>query len=306
MNNDNMLKFSHIGLIGHQNTEDARAISRRLIAFLQSQQLSVTLSAELADTLSLPPIDALPESDIASQCDLLIVIGGDGSMLSAARVMADCRVPLLGVNWGRLGFLTDIMPQDIETKVAAVLNGSYISETRFLLAMVLMRNGRVIGRSSALNDVVLHVGGYIRMIEFELYIDDEFVYSQRSDGLIVSTPTGSTAYALSGGGPIMHPSLAAIVLVPLNAHTLTSRPIVVNSESAIKLVIGEDNTTCPHITCDGQIHLATKPGDELHIHKKPETVTLIHPTDHDFYDTCRTKLSWASHLTRHPSILPRS
>ena len=298
-----MLKFSHIGLIGHLNTDEACVTSRRLITFLHSQQLSVTLSTELASILSMQDIDIVSELELAQKCDLVIVIGGDGSMLSAARAMADFQVPLLGVNWGRLGFLTDIMPKEIEAKVAAVLNGHYISETRFLLNMVLMRKGKPVGRSNALNDVVLHAGHHIRMIEFELYIDDEFVYSQRSDGLIVSTPTGSTAYALSGGGPIMHPSLAAIVLVPLNAHTLTSRPIVVNSGSLIKLLIGEENTTYPHVTSDGQTHIATEPGDELHINKKPETLTLIHPKDHDFYDTCRTKLSWASHLTRHHSVL---
>jgi NAD+ kinase len=298
-----MLKFSQIGLTGHLNTGDVYVTSRRLITFLQSQQLSVTLSTDLAGMLSMQDVDVASELEIAQKCDLVIVIGGDGSMLSAARAMADFQVPLLGVNWGRLGFLTDIVPKEIEAKVAAVLNGHYISETRFLLNTVLMRNDKPVGYGSALNDVVLHAGRHIKMIEFELYIDDKFVYSQRSDGLIVSTPTGSTAYALSGGGPIMHPSLAAIVLVPLNAHTLTSRPIVVNSESLIKLLIGEENTTYPHVTCDGQTHIVTQPGDELHINKKPETLTLIHTKDHDFYDTCRTKLSWASHLTRDHSLL---
>ena len=297
-----MLKFSHIGLIGHLNTANACDTSKRLITFLQSQRVSVTLSDELAEILSIKNVDVSSESDLAQKCDLVIVIGGDGSMLSTARSMAEFQVPLLGVNWGRLGFLADIMPEEIETKVAKVLGGHYISETRFLLNIALVRNNKPIIQNSALNDVVLHAGRYLRMTEFELYIDDEFVYSQRSDGLIVSTPTGSTAYALSGGGPLMHPSLAAIVLVPLNAHTLTSRPIVVNSESHIKLLIGEDNSACPDVTCDGQAHIATELGDELHISKKPETLTLIHPQDHDFYDTCRTKLGWASHLTRHKSV----
>ena len=297
-----MLTFSRIGLIGHLNTADACATSKRLINFLQSQQVSVTVSDELAAILSINNIDICSEPELAQTCDLVIVIGGDGSMLSAARSMATAQVPLLGVNWGRLGFLVDIMPTEIETKVAEVLNGHYISETRFLLNMELIREGKPISQGSALNDVVLHTGRHLRMTEFELYIDNEFVYSQRSDGLIVSTPTGSTAYALSGGGPIMHPSLAAIVLVPLNAHTLTSRPIVVNSESRIKLLIGEENNAGPSVACDGQTHIITEPADELHIYKQPETLTLIHPTDHDFYDTCRTKIGWASHLTKHKSV----
>ncbi len=293
-----MTTFKSIGLVGRLSSDKARRTTEQLIAFLRSKQVSVMLSTELAHTLKINSVPQGEEKDIGTTCDLVIVIGGDGSMLGAARAMADHRVPLLGVNRGRLGFLTDIMPHEIETKVTAVLEGEYLSESRFLLDMVVVRDGKPIGHGDALNDVVLHPGRYIRMIEFELYIDDHFVYSQRSDGLIVSTPTGSTAYALSGGGPLMHPKLEAVVLVPLNAHTLTSRPIVVAADSQIRLIIGEENSTYPHITCDGQTHVVTEPGDEVHISLKPNRLTLIHPRDHDFYDTCRTKLGWASHLTQ--------
>ncbi len=293
-----MSQFTRIGLIGRLSSDKAHYTIRRLINFLQTQDIEIFIESDLAENLGLVEFPVFDEQNLGAHCDLVIVIGGDGSLLGAARATAAYNIPLLGVNRGRLGFLTDIMPDEIESKVAKVLEGDYISEERFLLDMTVCRAGRVIASGDALNDVVLHPGRYIRMIEFELYVDDQFVYSQRSDGLIVSTPTGSTAYALSGGGPLMHPKLNAIVLVPLNAHTLTSRPIVISSDSKIMLVIGEENSTFPHVTCDGQTHSVTEPGDEVHIVRKPQPLNLIHPSDHNFYETCRTKLGWASHLTR--------
>ena len=208
--------------------------------------------------------------------------------------MAGTGVPLLGINRGRLGFLTDISPEEIESKVAEVLDGRYSREQRFLLQATVRRAGNVIGQASALNDVVLHPGQFIRMIEFELEIDGDFVYRQRSDGLIISTPTGSTAYALSGGGPIMQPSLDAMVMVPMNPHTLSSRPIVVAGSSRVRLMIGDQRDVNPHITCDGQHHIITQAGDEVDIIKHPNTLELIHPQGHDFFEVCRSKLGWAS------------
>jgi NAD+ kinase len=231
------------------------------------------------------------------------VVGGDGSMLGAARSMVDYGVPLLGVNRGRLGFLTDIMPSEIEAKVLDVLNGDYISEKRFMLDMMALRNGEPFGQGHALNDIVLHPGRHLRMIEFELYIDEKFVYSQSSDGLIVSTPTGSTAYALSGGGPLMYPSLDAIGLVPLNAHSLTSRPIVVAGNSEIRLLLGDESSTIMHVACDGQIYQRVRPHDEIVIRKKERQLTLIHPSDHNYYETCRSKLGWGKRLTEKNSEL---
>lgn len=293
-----MSQFKRVGLIGRLSTDKARYTTRRLIEFLQLQSIDIIIEAELAEHLGLASFEVHKESEIGAHCDLAIVIGGDGSLLGAARATTDYQVPLLGVNRGRLGFLTDIMPDEIESKVLEVLKGDYVSEERFLLDMRVFRAGQCIAQGDALNDVVLHPGRYIRMIEFELHIDGQFVYSQRSDGLIVSTPTGSTAYALSGGGPLMQPKLNAMVLVPLNAHTLTSRPIVISGDSEITLIVGEENSTFPHVTCDGQTHSVTEPGDEVRIAKKEKALQLIHPKDHNFYETCRTKLGWASHLTR--------
>lgn len=291
-----MAEFKRIGLVGRPGSERALYTLKRLIRFLQSRGIDIILDEEISKSL---PNNVLPVSDsetLGKTCDLVIVVGGDGSLLGAARSLAKYNVPLLGVNRGRLGFLTDITPEDIEIKVEEVLEGKYLMESRFLLDASVVRQGAIIGGGDALNDVVIHPGRFIRMIEFELYVDGQFVYSQRSDGLIISTPTGSTAYALSGGGPIMHPKLDAIVLVPMHPHTLSSRPIVVDGNSEIRINVGEHNSAYPHVTCDGQNHVVTNPGDEIHIHKKPHKLHLIHPQNHNFYETCRNKLGWGSRL----------
>jgi NAD+ kinase len=233
---------------------------------------------------------------IGEVSDLIIVVGGDGSLLGAARTLARFDVPVLGVNRGRLGFLTDVSPDEIEQRVGEVLDGHYHIEKRFLLDATVKHNGEPIGVADALNDVVVNSGTSAKMIEFELYIEGEFVYRQRSDGLIISTPTGSTAYSLSGGGPIMHPRLDAIVLVPMFPHTLTSRPIVVDGNSEIKMVICDSNLAQVPVTCDGQVNLNAQPGDVVYIHKKPHKLKLIHPLNHSFYASCRDKLGWSTSL----------
>ncbi len=291
-----MSEFSRIGLVGRPGSDRALHSLKRLIRHLQSRGVDVVLEEETSNALPGHTLEVSNNETLGKTADLVIVVGGDGSLLGAARALSKYNVPLLGVNRGRLGFLTDITPDDIESKVDEVLSGKYMMETRFLLDSSVIRKGALIGGGDALNDVVIHPGRFIRMIEFELYIDGQFVYSQRSDGLIISTPTGSTAYALSGGGPIMHPKLDAIVIVPMNPHTLSSRPIVVDGNSEIKILVGEQNSAYPHVTCDGQNHVVTNPGDEIHIHKKPHKLHLIHPLNHNFYETCRTKLGWGSHL----------
>lgn len=290
-----MSHFRKIGLVGRLGSEQAQLSLRCLIDYLRQTGVDMLLDEEIASTMPDAGVATASIETLADVCDLAIVVGGDGSLLSAARVMVRTDVPILGINRGRLGFLTDIKPEDIEEKVGEVLSGDFSVESRFLVTSTVYRDGKAIGADDALNDVVVHPGKFIRMIDFELYIDDEFVYRQRSDGLIISTPTGSTAYALSGGGPIMHPRLDAIALVPLNPHTLSSRPIVVNGNSEIKLLIIDTNFVNPHVTCDGQNHIVTGAGDEIRVRKKPESLRLIHPRNHNFYETCRTKLGWASH-----------
>ncbi|WP_444928230.1 NAD(+) kinase [Microbulbifer sp. TRSA002] len=287
-----MSEFKNIGLIGRTESVNAVTSLTRLMKFLEREGYSVVLEEEIAGAVRHSARVSAKEK-LGELCDLVIVVGGDGSLLAAARALAKFSVPLLGINRGRLGFLTDITPDEVEQKVGDVLAGKYMAESRFLLDMSVTRSGKPVGKGTALNDVVLHPGEFIRMIEFDLYIDGQFVYTQRSDGLIISTPTGSTAYALSGGGPIMHPKLDAIVLVPLNPHTLSSRPIVVEGSSEFKIIVGEYNTTKPYVTCDGHEQIITKPGDVIRIHKKPHRLTLVHPLEHNFYEICRSKLGWA-------------
>ena len=289
--------FKSVGLLGRVFNDQTKRSAQRLVNLFHSRNIEVVLPEAMATMINRTDIPSGDEAAIGQKCDLAIVIGGDGSMLGSARAMVDYQVPVLGVNRGRLGFLTDIMPNEIEEKVAEVLDGKYMSESRFLLEMSVFRKGNVIATGSALNDVVLHPGRHIRMIEFELHIDGQFVYSQSSDGLIVSTPTGSTAYALSGGGPLMYPNLDAIVLVPLNPHALSSRPIVVGGNSQIKLVISNRMTAAMNITCDGQESELVNARDEILITKKPLELELIHPANHNYYETCRSKLGWGKHLT---------
>ncbi len=298
-----MTQFSTIGLIGHLNNERAVYSIKRLIRFLQKRGRNFVLEAETAalvcDAGIVKAAQRIMDMEAMGQvCDLVIVVGGDGSLLRGARALAKYNVPLLGVNRGRLGFLTDITPEDIENKVDEVLSGDYISEMRFLLDMEVIRNGQLIATADAFNDVVLHPGQFIHMLQFEISVDGVFVTSQRSDGVIVSTPTGSTAYSLSGGGPLLHPTLDAIVVVPMNPHTLSSRPIVVAGSSEITVVVGEHNRAEPMVTCDGHSHVDVQTGDEIRIRKKPQLLQLLHPNDYNFYERCRSKLGWGGHLLK--------
>ncbi|CBL44670.1 Inorganic polyphosphate/ATP-NAD kinase [gamma proteobacterium HdN1] len=290
-------EFKKIGLIGREDSALVVESLLLLIDVLEARNLEVVLSAPTAAMLPHSSGYQIGSREVMGDaCDLVIVVGGDGSLLGAARSFARHRVPLLGVNRGRLGFLTDILPSEIEARILDVLDGHYIRESRFLLEAHVRRAGRPVGQNSALNDVVFHSAGAVKMVEFELFIEGQFVYRQRSDGLIVSTPTGSTAYALSGGGPIMHPRIDAIVLVPMCPHTLSSRPLVVDGNSEIKLVVGESSCSSMLVSCDGQGDITVLPGDVISIRKMAHKLTLLHPIQHDFYEACRSKLGWSEVL----------
>ncbi|TLF48730.1 NAD(+) kinase [Halomonas urmiana] len=291
-----MTTFKNIGLIGRLGSAKVVDTLKRLIRFLEDGGYHVIIEDRTATVL----LDhGHPEASrrlLGELCDLVIVVGGDGSLLGAARTLCHSGTLVLGVNRGRLGFLTDISPDELEERVGEVLAGRYELEERFLLDAELYRDGMQVGNGDALNEVVLHPGKAVRMIEFELFLDGQFVYSQRSDGLIVATPTGSTAYALSGGGPIMHPKLDVITLVPMFPHTLSSRPIVIDAASEIRIHIGETNQTYPHISCDGQTRAVAKPDDVLVIRRKPRRVQLVHPLGHNFFEVLRSKLGWSNRL----------
>ena len=288
--------FKTVGLVGRSEQRGIRSVLRQLLPLLESRGLEVLLEDRLEPRAPAHGCRVASRDEIGQAADLVIVVGGDGSLLSAARTLAKYDTPVLGVNRGRLGFLTDITPDEIDQQVPAVLGGEYVTEKRFLLDATLSREGQVVGRADALNDVVVNSGTSAQMIELELYIDDEFVYRQRADGLIISTPTGSTAYSLSGGGPIMHPGLDAVVLLPMFPHALSSRPIVVDGDSAIRIDILTRNRIHPPVTCDGQVNMTARPGDSVHIAKKPHTLTLLHPIGHSFYASCRDKLRWGDAL----------
>lgn len=290
-----MEPFKRVGVTGRQGRSHIENTLQRLTDFLQQRGIDVLLDESIAYLLPGHPFNMCARSDMGKCCDLVIVVGGDGSLLGAARDMVPHGVPLLGVNLGRLGFLTDILPDELEQHLEEVLEGEYHLEHRFLLDACVIRDGKKIGKGDALNDVVLHPGQSTRIIEFELYIDNQFVYRQRADGLIIATPTGSTAYALSGGGPIMHPRLDAIVLVPMYPHMLTNRPLVVDGNSEMQLVVHPDNIIHPIVSCDGQIEINLQPGDIISIRKKPQSLKLLHPVNHNFYEGCRSKLRWHPH-----------
>lgn len=291
-----MEQFRNVGIIGRLGSTRVLETVRRLKRFLIDRHLHVILEDTIADVLPGHGLQTSSRKMLGEVCDLVIVVGGDGSMLGAARALARHKVPVLGINRGSLGFLTDIRPDELELKVAQVLEGQYLTENRFLLEAEVRRQGEAIGQGDALNDVVLHPGKSTRMIEFELFIDGQFVCSQKADGLIISTPTGSTAYSLSAGGPIMHPKLDAIVVVPMYPHTLSSRPIVVDGSSELKIVVSSDMQIYPQVSCDGQNHFTCAPGDTVTVRKKSQKLNLIHPLDHNFYEICRTKLGWGSRL----------
>ena len=288
--------FRKIGLAGRKRQRGIAVVLKQLLELLRSRGVDVVLEDTLGDVVSGEDQPLATLEDMGQQADLVIVVGGDGSLLSAARRLAKFSIPVLGVNRGRLGFLTDITPDDMVQQIPAVLDGQYASEKRFLLDAEIRRNGAAISQEHALNDVVVNSGASAQMIEYQLSIDGIFVYRQRADGLIVSTPTGSTAYSLSGGGPIMHPALDAVVLVPMFPHALSSRPIVVDGSSEIRLDILARNRIHPPVTCDGQANMKARPGDSVHICKNPHPLTLLHPVGHDFYASCRDKLRWSNAL----------
>ncbi|RLA40939.1 MAG: NAD(+) kinase [Gammaproteobacteria bacterium] len=291
-----MSRFQNICVVARLRHTEVLESLRRLVAFLKTDGRNVFAEIVTAELLGDPDIKTINRGSVEGTVDLVIVVGGDGSMLGAARALSDLNVPLLGLNRGRLGFLTDIHPDEMEIGIGQVLAGKFSTTDRFLLEMAVERDGQAVASGLALNDFVLHPGKSVRMMELELYIDGQFVYSQRSDGLIVSTPTGSTAYALSAGGPIMTPELNAMVLVPMNAHTLSNRPIVVDGQSSLEILVGKRNELHPLVTCDGQTDINTEPGDVIKINRKQQPVRLIHPMGHNFYETCRNKLGWGTRL----------
>jgi len=284
------LQFQTIGLIGKLDAPTPAELLLQLNEFLLHNGQQVLLEEETGSKIPGHGMELASLQQIGCVCDLAIVVGGDGTLLHTARSLADYHVPLVGINLGRLGFLVDISPDEMIEKLSQIFSGHYQEDRRFLL------HAEINGKSStAFNDVVIHKWDTARMIEFETYIDGAFVDAQRSDGMIISTPTGSTAYALSGGGPLLSPDLNATVMVPICPHTLSNRPLVVAGESVIEIVVcGKTDLNQVRVTCDGQTSLPVQ-RKAIRIRKHHCPVRLIHPPGHDHFKILRNKLSWSGH-----------
>lgn len=288
--------YKTIGLIGKPNHQGASATITALHHYLINNSYQVLVESSVANSIAIENMKVCSLTDIGEQADLAIVVGGDGYMLGAARVLACFDIGVIGVNRGNLGFLTDLSPTEVIDPLAKILAGQSHSEQRFIIEAEVYRHGKLKSSNSAVNEAVLHAGKVASMIEFEVYIDNSFMFSQRSDGLIISTPTGSTAYSMSAGGPILTPNLNALSLVPMFPHTLTSRPIVVDGNSEIKLILANENQESLQVSCDGHVILAVMPGDEVIIKKSKYAIQLVHPLDHNYFNVLRGKLSWGNKL----------
>ena len=287
-----MRHFHTIGIIGKTNDPEVADTIVRIARHLRRLGHPVVLDAESAPQERADD-DWLQcgRETLAQQADLLIVVGGDGTLLHAARLLADHEVPILGINRGRMGFLVDVSPGHLD-EIDAVLAGEFIADDRMLLAAEIHRGGEILSRGIALNDVVLHKWNTARMIDFETYIDGELTNRHHSDGLIVATPTGSTAYAMSGGGPIMHPSLDALALVPICPHTLSNRPLVISAESTVEIAVHPSFLTQIRVSCDGQQDLGLVNGGRILLRKYTRKVHLIHPPHYRYFGILRAKLRW--------------
>lgn len=277
----------------HRASQDVSESLHRLVDFLDKKKIETVQDIDTANSFSLN-VPVLERKQMGTKRDFIIVVGGDGSLLSAARMAIQVNTPVIGINRGRLGFLTDILPHEIETQLSAVLEGQYEEEQRFLLHTTIANEQQIYFEGDSLNDVVLGRGSETHLIEFDVFINQQLVSHYRSDGIILSTPTGSTAYSLSAGGPIMHPQLNAIVVVPMFSHSLSSRPLVIDGEAQIELRISEANEHDLRVSCDGHESRMVKPGQKVTIKKNNNRLRLLHPPGYHYYDTLRSKLGWES------------
>jgi len=290
--------FKTIGIIGKYRDNEVIETLHHLVACLQNFKRHIIVETETAQPLKKLKLPIASKNIIGKKCDLLVVVGGDGSLLKGARAALDFNTPVVGINRGTFGFLTDIKPADIDKKINAILEGKYREEKRFMLDATITQDNQVKKLPPALNEVVISAIDTAQMINFEIFVDNVFVYSQLSDGVIAATPTGSTAYALSAGGPILHPKLDAVVLIPKFPHTLSSRPIVLDANQTIKLILSLNLRTDVSITCDGKTVATLKSGDTITIKKTRKNVKLIHPLDYNYYETLRNKLGWGRKLAK--------
>ena len=286
--------FKKIGLVARHSKPEVVQSLLELARPLEQQGLHVFIDRDSVTRAEAQGLTLIDRNDFGKIVDVAIVLGGDGTMLSVARLLAPYRIPLIGINQGRLGFMTDIPLHTMIASVSSILQGEFLPEERMLLQSSVMRDNVEVAQHLALNDIVINRGAMGQMIEFEIFVDNQFVYSQRSDGLIVSTPTGSTAYALASGGPILHPTVPAIALVPICPQSMSNRPIAINDSSEVEFMLtrGED----ARVHFDGQSHCDLMELDRVLIRRYRNPLRLLHPLGYNYYDMLRHKLHWGERL----------
>lgn len=279
------------GLIGKHQSAEVAASMPELASYLQQRGIRVLVEADSAASAGISGFERADYGALGAEADVAIVLGGDGTMLFAARRLAAHGVPLVGVNLGRLGFMTDIAREAMQAGMAQLLEGRFTSEARILLDAEILRDGQCVCNNLALNDVVVNKGDQGRMIEMQVAVDGEFLYVLRADGMIVATPTGSTAYALSANGPILHPGVAGIAIVPLCPHALSNRPISIGDDSRVEITLLSPHDGRVHF--DGQSRFDAQAGDCVRVTRSRHQVTLLHPPGYSYFAMLREKLRWS-------------
>jgi NAD+ kinase len=282
--------FSRVALVGKFQAEGIEEHLKELAKLVSGLGCEVFIEAATAKQLGLSDYPAKTAENFAGAIDLVVVLGGDGTMLGIGRQLAGSEVPLVGINMGRLGYMTDIPIQSVQDTLPKIIAGEYEADARTLLDAVVLRQGKEINRALALNDVVVNRSANSGMVGLSVQVNGSFMYNQRSDGLIISTPTGSTAYALSAGGPILHPRVAGILLVPIAPHSLSNRPIVLPEDSVTTIEVVDGRDVIVNFDMQSQTNLQS--GDKIEVRQSQKTITLLHPRSHSDYKTLREKLHW--------------
>ena len=283
-------QFRHVALIGKYHAQGSRLALENIAQFLNALGCDVAIEQDTASNTGMTQYPIMDVACIGAQCDLALVVGGDGTMLGIGRVLAKFGVPLIGINQGRLGFITDIAFDDYQSVLSPMLQGDFEDDRRWMMQARVMRDGRCVFTAAAMNDVVVNRGATSGMVELRVEVDGRFVANQRADGLIIASPTGSTAYALSAGGPLLHPSIAGWILVPIAPHTLSNRPIVLSDsgEIAIEIVAGRDASA----NFDMQSLASLMLGDRIVVKRSDYQMRFLHPKGWSYFDTLRKKLHW--------------
>jgi len=282
--------FRTVALVGRYQSEGVAASLLAIAGFLQARGIRVLVEADTFAAIGRPELESASTEAIGQQADLAIALGGDGTMLGLARQIAASRVPLVGINHGRLGFVTDIALSQWPAALGAILDGSYAAEDRTMLVARALRQGHEVWRALAMNDVVVSRSSRAGMIELQVHVDGVYMYNQRADGLIVATPTGSTAYALSANGPILHPRLAGVVLVPVAPQALSNRPITLPDDVRIDIRVVDGRE--PRVAADMQVFSDLHVGDDIVIERAPFKARFLHPAGYSHFATLRSKLNW--------------